>query len=175
MGKRVTAVIVAAGSSSRMGFDKLSWDLGGRTVLEQSLQVFDKHLLITDLVVVYGKNQENAEKAAQGCRKPVTLVAGGNTRAQSVKNGVSAAGGELVAIHDAARPFVSEQVITQALEAAEKTGAAAPAVPFCTESRLPSVLTGPSTYRLWKSWTRTRQKQSPTIAAFWNWPDSPSP
>ncbi len=129
MGKRVTAVIVAAGSSSRMGFDKLSWDLGGRTVLEQSLQAFDKHPLITDLVVVYGKNQENAEKAAQSCRKPVTLVAGGNTRAQSVKNGVSAAGGELVAIHDAARPFVSEQVITQALEAAEKTGAAAPAVP----------------------------------------------
>ena len=56
-------------------------------------------------------------------------MAGGATRAESAKNGVLAASGALVAVHDAARPFVSQQVITAALEAAARCGAAAPAVP----------------------------------------------
>lgn len=54
--------------------------------------------------------------------------AGGATRADSVCSGLRAAKGQLVAIHDAARPFVSEQVITDALAEAEAMGAAAPAV-----------------------------------------------
>ena len=57
------------------------------------------------------------------------IVTGGTTRAESAKNGVLAAAGELVAVHDAARPFVSQAVITAALEAAARCGAAAPAVP----------------------------------------------
>ncbi len=57
------------------------------------------------------------------------LVRGGATRAESAAAGVRAAGGGLVAIHDAARPFVSAQVITAALRAADALGAAAPAVP----------------------------------------------
>ncbi len=129
MEKQVTAVIVAGGSSTRMGFDKLAWDLGGQTVLEQSLLAFDRHPLVHQLVLVYGKNEALARQAAARCRKTVALVHGGDTRAHSVENGVRAARGELVAIHDAARPFVSEQVITAALEAAARTGAAAPAVP----------------------------------------------
>ena len=59
---------------------------------------------------------------------PCTVVQGGATRADSVCNGLRAAKGQLVAIHDAARPFVSEQVITDALAEAEAMGAAAPAV-----------------------------------------------
>lgn len=57
------------------------------------------------------------------------MVQGGATRADSVHNGLAAAKGQLVAIHDAARPFASEEVITQVLQAAANTGAAAPAVP----------------------------------------------
>ena len=129
MNKTVTAVIVAAGSSRRMGFDKLSCQISGGTVLEMSLRAFDRHPLVKDIVLVTGENDGPARAAAAACEKPVTLVRGGATRAISVRNGVSAASGELVAIHDAARPFVSEAVITQALEAAASTGAAAPAVP----------------------------------------------
>ena len=129
MNKTVTAVIVAAGSSRRMGFDKLACRLSGGTVLELSLRAFDRHPLVQDIVLVTGENDGPAQKAAAGCEKPVTLVRGGETRAISVRNGVNAATGELVAIHDAARPFVSEAVITQALHAAAATGAAAPAVP----------------------------------------------
>ena len=80
-------------------------------------------------VLVAGKNRAFVEQQAVGCTKPVQIVAGGATRAESAKNGVLAAHGELVAVHDAARPFVSPAVIAAVLEAAARCGAAAPAVP----------------------------------------------
>ena len=129
MGKTVSAVLVAAGNSTRMGFDKLSFDLGGETVLHRSIRAFAQCPQITELVLVAGKNREFVAQQAADCPKPVQIVAGGATRAESAKNGVLAAHGELVAVHDAARPFVSAAVITAALEAAARCGAAAPAVP----------------------------------------------
>lgn len=126
----VTAVIVAAGASRRMGFDKLSYRLpNGQTVLEKSCTALAEHPAIGELILVAGANREICEQIAGACPKPCTVVQGGETRADSVRNGVAAAKGELVAIHDAARPFVSRAVITAALQEAAKTGAAAPAVP----------------------------------------------
>ena len=129
MDYRVTAVLVAAGSSTRMGFDKLSFDLGGETVLERSVRAFDECPEVDELVLVTGASGENAERAAARCKKPVQLVRGGATRAESARNGVAAAHGVLVAVHDAARPFVSGEVIAAVLKAAARCGAAAPAVP----------------------------------------------
>ena len=126
----VTAIIVAAGASRRMGFDKLSYRLpDGRTVLETSCALFAAHPAVDELVLVAGGNRPQCEAIAAACPKPCTVVQGGATRADSVHNGLAAAKGLLVAIHDAARPFASEEVITQVLQAAAKTGAAAPAVP----------------------------------------------
>ena len=126
----VTAIIVAAGASLRMGFDKLSYCLpDGRTVLETSCALFVAHPAVDELVLVAGGNRPQCEAIAAACPKPCTVVQGGATRADSVHNGLAAAKGQLVAIHDAARPFASEEVITQVLQAAAKTGAAAPAVP----------------------------------------------
>lgn len=126
----VTAIVVAAGASRRMGFDKLSYRLpDGRTVLETSCAALAAHPVITQLVLVCGGNRAACEAIAAACPKPCAVVQGGATRADSVRNGLAAATGELVAIHDAARPFVSESVITAALTAAAETGAAAPAVP----------------------------------------------
>ena len=127
--KTISAVLVAAGSSTRMGFDKLSFDLGGETVLHRSIRAFDQCPQIGEIVLVVGKNRAFVEQQAVGCTKPVQIVAGGATRAESAKNGVLAAHGELVAVHDAARPFVSPAVIAAVLEAAARCGAAAPAVP----------------------------------------------
>lgn len=126
----VTAVIVAAGASRRMGFDKLSFRLpDGRTVLETSCAALAAHPAVTQLVLVCGGNRAACEAIAAHCPKPCTVVQGGATRADSVRSGLAAAEGELVAIHDAARPFVSEAVITAVLTAAAADGAAAPAVP----------------------------------------------
>lgn len=127
---QVTAIIVAAGASRRMGFDKLSYRLpDGQTVLEKSCAALAAHPAVTQLVLVAGANRETCERIAQRCPKPCVVVAGGETRADSVRHGLEVASGELVAIHDAARPFVSQAVITAALQAAAQTGAAAPAVP----------------------------------------------
>ncbi|MDY4158293.1 MAG: 2-C-methyl-D-erythritol 2,4-cyclodiphosphate synthase [Faecalibacterium sp.] len=127
--KKVSAVLVAAGSSTRMGFDKLSFDLGGETVLHRSIRAFAQCPLVDEIILVAGSNRAFAQQQATDCAKPVCVVAGGATRAESAKNGVLAASGALMAVHDAARPFVSQQVITAALEAAARCGAAAPAVP----------------------------------------------
>jgi len=124
--KKVSAVLVAAGSSTRMGFDKLSFDLGGETVVQRSIRAFAECPLVSEIVLVAGKNRAFLEQQAAACAKPVQVVQGGATRAESAKNGVLAAHGELVAVHDAARPFVSQAVITAALEAAAACGAAAP-------------------------------------------------
>ena len=126
---KVSAIIVAAGASHRMGFDKLSYRLpGGKTVLETSVAAFAAHPQVDELILVAGGNLPACQAIAAACPKPCTVVGGGATRADSVCNGLRAAKGQLVAIHDAARPFVSEQVITDALAEAEAMGAAAPAV-----------------------------------------------
>ena len=122
-------MLVAAGSSTRMGFDKLSFDLGGETVLRRSIRAFENCPLVSEIVLVAGKNRDYVEAQAAACTTQVKIVSGGATRAESAKNGVLAAGGELVAVHDAARPFVSEAVIEAVITAAAKCGAAAPAVP----------------------------------------------
>ena len=126
----VTAIIVAAGASRRMGFDKLSYRLpDGRTVLETSCALFAAHPAVDELVLVAGGNRPQCEVIAAACPKPCTVVQGGATRADSVRSGLAAAKGQLVAIHDAARPFASAEIITAALQAAAESGAAAPAVP----------------------------------------------
>ena len=83
--KRVSAVLVAAGSSTRMGFDKLSFDLGGETVLHRSIHAFEQDPLVTEIVLVAGKNRAFVEQQAADCTKPVQIVTGGTTRAESSK------------------------------------------------------------------------------------------
>ena len=94
--KKVSAVLVAAGSSTRMGFDKLSFDLGGETVVQRSIRAFAECPLVSEIVLVAGKNRAFLEQQAGACTKPVQVVQGGATRAESAKNGVLAAHGELV-------------------------------------------------------------------------------
>ena len=94
----VTAIVVAAGASRRMGFDKLSYRLpDGRTVLETSCAALAAHPAITQLVLVCGGNRAACEAIAAACPKPCAVVQGGATRADSVRNGLAAATGELVA------------------------------------------------------------------------------
>ena len=67
----VTAIIVAAGASRRMGFDKLSYCLpDGRTVLETSCALFAAHPAVDELVLVAGGNRPQCEAIAAACPKP---------------------------------------------------------------------------------------------------------
>ena len=62
MEKTVSAVLVAAGSSTRMGFDKLSFDLGGETVLHRSIRAFAQCPLVDEIILVAGSNRAFAQQ-----------------------------------------------------------------------------------------------------------------
>ncbi|MCI6640286.1 MAG: 2-C-methyl-D-erythritol 2,4-cyclodiphosphate synthase [Pygmaiobacter massiliensis] len=128
--KKVTAVIVAAGSSSRMGFDKLLYPYRGKPVIYHTAAAFQEHPLVDRIILVTGKNDRQIRAALSGMSKVEQFVTGGADRVASVTAGVNAILEKqgLVAIQDGARPFVSAAVITRAIEQAAKTGAAAPAV-----------------------------------------------
>lgn len=89
-GHTVAAVIVAAGASRRMGFDKLAYQLDGGTVLEKSVRAFDTHPAIDEILLVAGENAPQAALLAAACAKPAKTVAGGATRVQSVRAGLDA-------------------------------------------------------------------------------------
>ncbi len=128
--EKVCAVIVAGGSSRRMGFDKLLAALEGGTVIEKSVRAFAEHPMIDEIVVVAGEgNRERIARLLRNTPKLKAVVTGGAERSDSVCRGLAATDAVWAAIHDGARPFVSEAVITAALLGARETGCAAPAVP----------------------------------------------
>lgn len=126
-----SAVIVAAGSSQRMGSDKLMALLGDMPVLAVTLTAFQKSPLVDEIVVV--TRSEKLEEVADLCKKyavkkAAKVVIGGATRAASALAGVCAvsSSAKLVAIHDGARPFISQELIERTVYAADIYKAAAP-------------------------------------------------
>lgn len=133
MPERLNAVIVAAGSGTRMdGIDKLFTHIGGKAVLARAIAAFDGSSLVDRVVVVVsGDNVERARELVrdEGFTK-ADVCTGGARRQDSVRCGLEALGEcGYVAIHDGARPLVSGALIERGLEAARRTGAAAPGLP----------------------------------------------
>lgn len=132
--KKVSAVIVAAGSSSRMhGIDKQLLDIGGMPVIARAVSAFEKADIISEIVIVTREDLiENINNLVlkYGFEKVTAVVKGADTRQKSVFNGISATSGdcEFVAIHDGARPFVTDKIISDVCNAAFLYNAAAAAV-----------------------------------------------
>ena len=131
--KSCGAVIVAAGSASRMGgIDKVMANLGGEPMILRTVRAFQNCDAITSIVIV---TREDLIRPISGlCRdmgKVVAVVAGGSSRQESVHLGLNALpkGMKLAAVHDGARPLISWQVIDRVVRAANTYGAAAPAIP----------------------------------------------
>lgn len=127
------AVIVAAGSGTRMGGDKLLLGLGGCTVIERTMLALDRCECIDELVVVTQSEKIPAIAALareRGIRKLKCVVEGGADRTQSAWKGVCECSdrAELIAIHDGARPLVTHEIVERAVRAAAERGAAAPAI-----------------------------------------------
>lgn len=127
------AVIVAAGSASRMGgIDKVMAPLGGEPMIVRTVRAFQNCDAISSIVIV---TREDLIRPISGlCRemdKVAAVVAGGSSRQESVHLGLNALpkGMKLAAVHDGARPFITWQVIDRVVRAANTYGAAAPAVP----------------------------------------------
>ena len=129
-----SVVVVAAGSSERMGSDKMLMTLGAKPVIIRTLMAFQQSPMVDDIVVV--TRQEKIMGLADMIKlydiSMVTqVISGGATRMESALAGVSAVkeGAKLIAIHDGARPLVTQGVIRRVVEAANEHMAAVPAVP----------------------------------------------
>jgi 2-C-methyl-D-erythritol 4-phosphate cytidylyltransferase len=125
------AVIVAAGSSRRAGFDKLAAPLAGLPVLRRCVDAFVAAGAAAVVVVCPEGRWVETGVAAADFPVPVSRVDGGAERQDSVAAGLAAlpVGTRMVAVHDGARPLITPQGIAACLAAAEETGAATCAHP----------------------------------------------
>ncbi|MEK6230773.1 MAG: 2-C-methyl-D-erythritol 4-phosphate cytidylyltransferase [Luteolibacter sp.] len=123
---KTTAILVAAGSSQRMGFDKLAAPIDGKPVLARTLDAFLACEAITEILVICPPERFSLLDEST-FTKPVRRIDGGAARHLSVANGLAAVSpnAELIAIHDAARPLVSQPDILATIAAASEHGAAA--------------------------------------------------
>lgn len=131
----IVALIVAAGSGSRVGGDipKQFRVVNGRPMLAHSYAALSKHGDIGTVFIAIGDGQESlAKDALCGLPTPV-LVQGGATRRESVHHGLEEiarqGGADFVLIHDAARPFLPDSVIDDLIHALDTTAGAVPALP----------------------------------------------
>ena len=125
-----TAIIVAAGRGTRAGGDRpKQWQtLGDRPVAAHAIAAFASHPAVSRIVLVV--HPDDLDSVPLPDLSGVTVVAGGETRAVSVRAGLAAAeGATQVLIHDAARPLVSAAIIDRVLGALQTHAGAAPAVP----------------------------------------------
>jgi 2-C-methyl-D-erythritol 4-phosphate cytidylyltransferase len=130
----VSAIIVAAGSSQRMGFDKLLSLIGDKPVVAHSIDRFEQCDEIDEVtLVVRSDRREEFQRIVDvfGFTKVNRLVDGGRERHLSVWNGIAQLSEvcEIVAIHDAARPLVSSELIARSVTLARACGAVSLAAP----------------------------------------------
>lgn len=131
--KKCGAVIVAAGSASRMeGIDKVMAPLGGEPMIARTVRTFQECAAVSEIVIV--TREDLVGPISQLCAqmdKVQAVVVGGKTRQESVRLGMRALSKKvkLAAVHDGARPLITWQVIDRVIRAAHTYGAAAPAIP----------------------------------------------
>ena len=142
MTAQTAVVLLAGGSGTRMQRteNKVYLQVGGRTLLAWSLSVFERSPLVDHIVLVVRQGDEDRAQAIVdevGARKLSSVVRGGATRHDSEQAGLEAlaapiAAGEvgLVCIHDAARPFVTQDLLARIVMTASEVGGAVPGLPL---------------------------------------------
>ena len=131
--KACGAVIVAAGTASRMGgIDKVMAELEGEPMIVRTVRAFQEAIAIREIVIVTRQDLIlPIQNLCRGFDKVTAVVCGGSSRQESVGLGLAALSGKckLAAIQDGARPLISQAVIDRTVRAAHTYGAAAPAIP----------------------------------------------
>ena len=126
--KTVSAVIVAAGKSTRMGQNKILMKILGKSVLVHTVQAIVKTNICDEVIVVASAENIGVFTRELECFGNIRVVQGGATRGESAYNGICAASGDFVLIHDGARPLVTKEIIENTIKTATETGAAAAGV-----------------------------------------------
>ena len=131
--KKCGAVIVAAGSASRMGgIDKVMAPLGGEPMIARTVRAFQECDAVSEIVIVTREDLIlPIRELTESCEKVKAVVAGGKSRQEAVGKGLNALSKDvkLAAVHDGARPLITWQLIDCCIRAANTYGAAAPAIP----------------------------------------------
>ncbi len=117
---KISAIILGGGSSARMGRDKLYMTVGDETVFFHTVSTFLSSPLVDEVIAV---TKEGVEPDLPSM---VRVIKGGKTRAESSKNGINAASGDIVLIHDAARPFVTDKLIERVIACCKANRSAVP-------------------------------------------------
>ena len=129
----LTAIIVAGGSSRRMGFDKTFALLDGKPIIAHSVATFESADCVTDIIIVGREDRLDEIRDAIGgpSSRRLTIIPGGVHRQDSVAEGLKkiSTSTEFVAVHDAARPLLTPAEIERVYAAAREHGAAALASP----------------------------------------------
>jgi len=131
----LAAIIVAAGSSRRMGFDKLFAEIVGKPVIAHSLNAFARTESVNEIIVVAQEDRHrDIEQIVrnENLNNVRAIVRGGEHRHDSVRAGLETVSGdaEYIAVHDAARPLVTPQQIEHVFEKCRYFGAASLAEPI---------------------------------------------
>ena len=119
--KKVTAIILVAGNSTRYGQNrnKNFEIINERTILSYSLKEFDNNQYIDNIIIAIKEDEiQRVEKIvkSENSRKNVNLVIGGNSRKESVYNCITATDSDIVIIHDGARPLIKQEYINKCIE-----------------------------------------------------------
>ena len=129
MSREIIAVIPAAGVGSRMQANKPKQYLKilDKTILEHTLSVILSHPAINHIILAVGKNDHYLSEITLFPHQNITLVEGGETRAESVLNGLNAIKNDQawVLVHDAARPCLTHQDLDKLLQTNDEQGLAA--------------------------------------------------
>jgi 2-C-methyl-D-erythritol 4-phosphate cytidylyltransferase len=125
----LTAILVAAGDSRRMGFDKLFAMIAGRQVIAHTIHAFERADCVSEIIVVARKDRLDEIGATvrdQNFKKIRLIIPGGKHRQDSVRAGLDhlEAGAKYVAVHDAARPLITTEQIERVFEQSRMHAAA---------------------------------------------------
>lgn len=129
--KTVAAIIVAAGTSSRMGRDKLFIDLCGKSVISRTVEIFADSGFFDEIILVVNKEKTSEfirELEKNSLLPCVRIISGGKTRGESSFVGIKEAQSDFALIHDGARPLVTREIIEATLSECIASGAAAAGV-----------------------------------------------
>jgi 2-C-methyl-D-erythritol 4-phosphate cytidylyltransferase len=131
----LSAIIVAAGSSRRMGFNKLFAVIAGKPAIAHSIRAFERASSVTEIIIVACEERHDEIRkiaADESFNKVRSIIGGGERRQDSVRVGLENVGPDAryVAVHDAARPLVTPEQIKRVFERCEMHGAAALAEPI---------------------------------------------
>ena len=118
--KKVAAIVLAGGTGSRFGGtgNKVYQPLNGKPVIMYSLEAFDSHPEVDEIIIVIREGEEDM-LGRPALKKPYRIVTGGASRRESVYNGITATRADIVLIQDGARPFLKAYYITDCLKAIE--------------------------------------------------------